>query len=715
MNDQIFNLIKDNNFIKLKELLLDNLDIKLDIYDKNHNYFINYLINLNQIEIIKIICLKFTIRLDIIDSDGRTILYNLIKYNNIEVFKLLLEYNKKIIGISIIDIRDNLGYTALHYAVIFNNFDMVTLLYDYDADLLIKDNNGMNIFHIALDNGYNNILIYLLNKNIDLTFLSKTGDTLIQLAISYQNYEILDILLTKKINIDNQEIEYGICALHQAIIINNIELINKLIKYNSNINSQDFFGNSILIYAINEGNNDIINILLSFNHINYNIVNLEGNTALHILLNKNIIIDNIKKIIKHTDLSIQNNLGETCLFLIIKKNLFLDYANILEEKELNIFIKTLKNKSSYDLIKNNNKIINSICNSYYFLLLKNKNNLLVDWEIWCGNNITKKIASINKNNNIKDNKIICKEKIKDIIINENRAIPKLNQIKLTIDTGIFVDICFYTGSTIDILAGLIFLYTQFKKQDLEIIIDYKLTENPNLKIYYESIGIDSDFKLDFINFEIIWSFQKIIYPTYFDIQINNKIKNSKYIIIPIGIETTLGSHANILFWDIKNKIIERFEPNGSNEPKGLNYNSFILDQLLKNKFKTFDTNIKYLTPNDYLPIIGFQILENFNSKCKRIGDPNGFCGVWCIWWIFQKMKNINIESSKLIEILIKEIKYNNIDFKTLIRNFSKNITDIRDTYLKKFNIDINDWMGGNYNIELLDKLDYYIYNSITKI
>jgi hypothetical protein len=59
---------------------------------------------------------------------------------------------------------------------------------------------------------------------------------------------------------------------------------------------------------------------------------------------------------------------------------------------------------------------------------------------------------------------------------------------------------------------------------------------------------------------------KIIFPYFFESEINTIIKDidTKYIVIPIGIENSVGSHANILFWDIKNKTIERFEPNGSN-------------------------------------------------------------------------------------------------------------------------------------------------------
>jgi hypothetical protein len=75
---------------------------------------------------------------------------------------------------------------------------------------------------------------------------------------------------------------------------------------------------------------------------------------------------------------------------------------------------------------------------------------------------------------------------------------------------------------------------------------------------------------------------------------------------------------------------------------------------------------------------------------------------------------LNIDNDKLnleiiAENLIKYIKFDNISFKNIIRNFSKKITEIRDTYLKKYLIDINDWILGNYDDEILNKLEKDIF------
>jgi hypothetical protein len=460
------------------------------------------------------------------------------------------------------------------------------------------------------------------------------------------------------------------------------------------------------MYAINDNLIENINIIMNNSNVNYNLTNIYNETSLHLLLKKyNLYLGHkniIEKLIINTDLNIQDNNGKTCLAYIIDYNILEFFHTILETKKLNLFIYDNNNIAPYDFIKNDPLKINIIINSFYFNLIKNKKMLIIDWEKKCANN------ELQKNN---DNE--CKKIIKDIILTQNRSIPMIDDYNLVLDSGIFVNSCFYTGAPIDVLFGLLFLYNKFKNKELNIICDYPLTINKELETYLTSLGINYNYKLDFCNFEIMWSFQKMIIPTYFDHDIKIKIKNSKIIIIPIGIETNLGAHANILFYDVTKKIIERFEPNGFNAPIGLNYNHILLDKLLEIKFKKIDPDIKFIKPSDYLPFIGFQMLENFgDNTVKRIGDPNGFCGVWCIWWIYHKLKNLTINSKDLAIKLIKEIKFKNINFKILIRNFSKNISDLRDSFLIKYDLDINYFMAGNYNPSILNNLEKDIINFI---
>ena len=54
-NNYIFNLIKENNFEEIYNLIENKTLKNLDIKDNNYNYFIHYIINYNQINILNLI------------------------------------------------------------------------------------------------------------------------------------------------------------------------------------------------------------------------------------------------------------------------------------------------------------------------------------------------------------------------------------------------------------------------------------------------------------------------------------------------------------------------------------------------------------------------------------------------------------------------------------------------------------------------------------
>jgi len=170
----IFNLIKKHKFKKLNKYLLNNININLDIKDKNYNYLIHYIIIYNQIDILNIL-FERNIRIDILDIDGRSILYNPIKYNYIKILNLLLEYNNKLIGISILDIKDKLGNTPLHYAVLLNNYNIVKILFKNNADPLLMNNENTNVILLALQYNYTDIIKYFIKDTINLQFLTNNN------------------------------------------------------------------------------------------------------------------------------------------------------------------------------------------------------------------------------------------------------------------------------------------------------------------------------------------------------------------------------------------------------------------------------------------------------------------------------------------------------------------------------------------------------------
>ena len=734
---KIFNLIIKQNFKELYKIIKTGKLSNFDFKDNNHNYFIQYIINYNQHNILQLILdtkktNDINIRLDILDIDGRSLLYNCIKYNYTNLFNILIQFNKLQIGISIIDIKDTLGLTALHYTIIYNNFDMFKILLENQGDPYIVSKDGFNVFQMCLIYKRNNILVYLIESKLNLNFISLNGETLLQLAINYENTDIATKLLNSSINLNNRDTMFGLNALQQTIILDNFNLYKQLLNTTIDLNSSDFYGNTPLHYILIDKRFDYLPLLLEKQNIHFNIVNINGEIPLHILLDidinlfmpnsdltntesNSIDITILTKIILESDLNIQDNQGITCLMKIIKLNLHNTFRDLLIIKPLNFFIED----NSTNTIILTNDIMTILVESYYNQIKINKDELIIDWEKWCSIGSFEKIKTIITTDITgKTSEEICKSKIKSIITKENRTLPKLSNTELVLDNGIFTNFCSYTGLPIDILFGLLLLKQEFKNNGLNIVLDYPLTINKSLELYYKNIGINQQYKIEFSNIEIIWCYQKLFFPSYFTDELTKVLTNAKYICIPIGIEISTGAHANILFWDVKNKTIERFEPNGSNYPIGLNYNPELLDLLLNKKFKEFDADIKYIEPYKFLPPINFQILENLETPtCKKLGDPNGFCGVWCIWWVYQRM--LNIDNCKLnvfnfANEFIKIIKFDNKSFKNIIRNFSKRITQLRDTYLKKYNIDINDWIVSNYSNEIIDNLEKEIFNNISK-
>ena len=71
-----------------------------------------------------------------------------------------------------------------------------------------------------------------------------------------------------------------------------------------------------------------------------------------------------------------------------------------------------------------------------------------------------------------------------------------------------------------------------------------------------------------------------------------------------------------------------------------------------------------------------------------------------------------MEQSKLVSQLITHIKYNNYTFKTIIRNFSKNLNIYRDNILSQVNIDVNQWLNNQYDLNVLKSLQKIIINDL---
>jgi ankyrin repeat protein len=752
INDEIFVKMENKKWNDIIEIIKNDKNNIIDYNVKNNSNvcLLEYLI-LNQKNDIIEILLNKNVNIDYLDDNNKSILYNIIKFNFVETYKLILNKNNNIIGKNIFEIYDNDNNIPLFYAIKFKNENFVELILKEMTNINNKNNNGETPLLYTITNGTLNILKLLLDKSTYLKQTNNNEETILHLIIKNNKYDMLEYLLKNyknNLNYSALEIKFEFSVFHYLSIKMDYKMFvimnDNEIKFDNNI--QDKLGNTPYYYFIknlhklnNVDEINKINNMLTINY-NYNLFNIDNETTCHIIIkNYKNIKDNLiyifEQILKNSNLNIQNMCGFSPFALLIKYHLWKKYRDILITKKLDIFIFLDEKKTLFDLINENDydEFIELITQSYLHQLTTN--NKWIDKEDkYCMNmkkptNKTDLIFLKKMNIDIKNNKeIICYElinnKIKkmiDIFLNEKTynniySYPIKEKYKLNFDYIEYDDkLLNYNGTSLEIICGLIYLDKKYNNMsnyvrtplnfiDLDNIVSCQMTNDKNI--------------CNIVGYEITWKFNKLDI-SFFDI-LNEKIleyinEGIYFIVIPIGIEVIINNeiygHSNSLIFDLKKKLIIRFEPHG--KISTLDYNDEMLDSLLINKFNNLSVKFKYLKPNEYQFKIGFQIKE-INEKNQLITDPDGYCSLWCILFNELVLNNNDIPLKKLINLLSKKIINNNISYKNIIRNYSYNIIIILNKILINANINYNDWLYDNLTDKQINNLKDAIKNEIIR-
>lgn len=56
-----------------------------------------------------------------------------------------------------------------------------------------------------------------------------------------------------------------------------------------------------------------------------------------------------------------------------------------------------------------------------------------------------------------------------------------------------------------------------------------------------------------------------------------------------------------------------------------------------------------------------------------------------------------------------------MSFKNLIRNYGKHVADLRDSFLKKSEMDINDWLNDQYTDTQINSIMIQLINEIDSV
>lgn len=568
-----------------------------------------------------------------------------------------------------------------------HEYKSVESLIKYNPLILdFKNTNQTNLFQMIITNDYFYDLILNLIENLDVGFLTKiltnkdnnfidSIDLILSIITSNQ-----DILLSdqndNRTHIHKQfnQILEILKSIYELDIEDKVFLITKLCYYIKNENLL-----LSIIKFIEPTNFDIYPDSNLFTCVDYLFMN-EHIKVLEYLIPRmnyiyflntdiNLVFDFIKKIKEISiEKSIDINKLIELLFQILSKSNIKKIKNIRNESILFIMIKELN-------------IPKSDIEKYFEYFNLNEQN--IDGEsISSLLNLKSKINGLN---------------FSDIDLNYKKILEKT-------DIGLFnSDIEHNMIYTLIMLRKYKTLSIPYFRQTKEYYdSNSKLISLSNNDFYVMSFLKNYFYRFNtFTPFVIIWKNSNNYYldPNLITYLKNNIDLQYVYIRLSINITSELGEnirHANILFVDNNNKVVERFEPYGDISF----YNSRELNSMLESQLiNILDYKYKFVQPYP-----GFQLRsDEFERKNKVYGDPAGFCLAWCLLYLETKLmlleQKIRTNPVKYINWYIinqfdkdfPEIKSESETNKymTFIRYYSKKLDSRKVDLLKDLNIEPN--------------------------
>jgi hypothetical protein len=628
-----------------------------------------------------------------------------------------------------------------HYLVSIGNIDALKL---EKFPVYIENNDGLNAFHIAAKENQIEILCYLIENYPDYIYNRNKSK---ELFTGYLQFEEFNNLIKNYPNLDWEDLLNNNIKDNSIIglILNNLnykqlkEFIS-LTNFKPKNKYQYIFG---IIKNINLKKDELIKILDIFTDEEINIKdNSGGGLLIQAIINND---ENLAKYLIDRNIDIDyhtfNNTDNPLLMSLVTD--ILNNQFILSKIIINKLIKI-----NPDFLRKNNKFLDNPLHSLFYIRMnrikqivsadKMKNiNYLPDFELlkystsenWNQLNI-EKLTPFHLITNLdydvyskffeKSKLQISKSVLDDIKDHEDKKWIKLfekleeykeptNDINLTVDE--YSHYTIFQATFKDV--GIFSIYLSDTYSDLLV---------PNLKSYQlKNITFDDTFPFSdsIIKKEPIFPWiisyhnenEYHIHPYLNNIiNANRRSGNKRYATVFLSLIYDRILHANLLVYDLKNMTVERFEPYGNTMQLDGG-----IDEVLEEEL-TWNTGLKYIKPDDYLPVAGFQTISDENNIInKKSGDFGGFCLAWCLWYLETKMKNPDVSSKILVDKVINKINKLDLKFSEYIRNYSNKINSKRIEYLEQIGIDSKKISDNHMTEDTSIKITDFLIKSFTNL
>ena len=615
--------------------------------------------------------------------------------------------------------KDENGNNILHTACIYNNQNAIKKIMKEYPELInsVNFNKKTPLFYL-LDNltlfdsiikKHKSIIMFELNDNIKVfNELLKMND-LIRFKklfpLTYDDGYLIDCIdyatdinilkyIISQINDINIGQKYFTNLLFQSIIKNKLDFFKLLVKkgidinYCGKSNMQNHMIELLQLYIENEDNQrylELIELLIKKNmNMNIQDKNLISPGYVAAFYGKKLPKNILREIIKRSDINLPNTKKITVLELLIKNNLIDIVKDIIQNMPMDIYyndsLKGLTQKEKHDIIELASK-------SY------------------------KKHSSSKKSISELSDEI---QKTKTSVVEENF---KFNDLGTKNNNNILT----YKGTLYNVVLFCLYLLEQFS--NLGIVYNKKHHDKQQTELYFYGLNYNQKCPIKCEKLNMLKSFYTLV-PSFIswldkdnyilDPNILDKTKeyNVRFLVFPITIYfLNGGAHANILLIDKENMTVERFDPQTV-------FNKD-LDDLLEKYFR----NYEYIRPSSYLNGSNIQdISKDSDYRNKKYSDPNGFCLIWCIWYIEIRLKNPNIERGRLIQGVLKNIVKKSNDNRTTekiiidyIRGYGIKIVNKTIKNLKSMKISKNSLNDNVITGKDLEKLEIGVQRQFLKL
>lgn len=265
----------------------------------------------------------------------------------------------------------------------------------------------------------------------------------------------------------------------------------------------------------------------------------------------------------------------------------------------------------------------------------------------------------------------------------------------------------FRGTNLDLLFGMIYIFSKYDSGCLPMNVDIKAKKFD----LFNELGIN-------------WTCakngqRKLTIPTgivknFFKCRARSDVR---YIFILLTLVSQEGCskrkrdnndwHANLLIYDTKSKMMERFEPNGciverdrtTSGKKWFWYDVKEFDKKMEVVARDL-FNAEYDSARINCPLVGLQKAQD-NENISIWSDPDGFCAAWTLFIIQLRLKNPDKNLNEIQLLAIKKIKKSPRELTTFIRSFSQFIVKKRKEIYNKFSAK---------TIKLLERTDGRLIN-----